>query len=183
MSKKIKIYTLIISLIVGLVAILWATKTNFAEAEPMMAIIGVIASILANVLHDQIAVFKNKLLGSKEKTEESNYSRRINELLQTLKASSNEIDNVFLEISTLSKDKEGSIQELEKTVQTLSQRENELKTKIETMEKVPIEAIRHFEEVLNKGDKRSAYRDYLLFFLGIVFSIIISIILKSLGYA
>jgi hypothetical protein len=57
-----------------------------------------------------------------------------------------------------------------------------IKQKIATLEKVPIEAMKHFEEALNKGDKRSAYRDYILFGEGVIVSTVISTILKLIGY-
>jgi hypothetical protein len=57
-----------------------------------------------------------------------------------------------------------------------------IKQKIATLEKVPIEVMKHFEEALKKGDKRSAYRDYILFGAGVIVSTVISTILKLIGY-
>jgi hypothetical protein len=76
------------------------------------------------------------------------------------------------------KEKEKNIDLLEKRLSELSTEEISLKTKVETLQKVPLEAITHFEEIMNKGDKRSAYRDYLLFIMGAILSIIVTLILK-----
>ncbi len=60
----------------------------------------------------------------------------------------------------------------------MTEEENTLKNKIQTLEKVPIEAIQYFEDALKRGDKRSAYRDYILFGLGVLVSVTITILLN-----
>lgn len=95
------------------------------------------------------------------------YKEKISISLETLKNATIEIDNVIDEISAIGKEKQIAITKLENDLINLSLQENELKQKIETMEKVPVESLRHFEAILNIGDKRGAKRDYILFASGV----------------
>ena len=84
------------------------------------------------------------------------------------------------------KEKQTTIDNLEGKLVELSGKETELTSKIELLQNIPVEVLSHFEKILQKGDKRSAYRDYILFCLGAVVSAIITVIvtvgLKKYGY-
>ena len=164
------------------VGIFWMKYTDYEPIEPYVLIVGSVINFLFASIFDIALMYyeKNRDLNN---VNIQSYSDKFNALLKNLKSSSLEIDKTFEEISTLSRKKEKTIIELEQSLSLLAQREKELNEKIETLEKVPLQAIKHFEEVLNKGDKRSAYRDYLLFLLGILVSIVISIILKKFNIA
>lgn len=105
------------------------------------------------------------------------YKERIATSLETLNKATGEIDKVINEISEISEEKQITIRTLEKELEELSLRESELKQKIKTLENVPVESIKHFEEILNKGDKKGARRDYILFASGVLLSSLVSIIL------
>ena len=110
------------------------------------------------------------------------YSIRIENSLEGLKKASSEIDTLLIEFDSISKERQNKIQGLEKKLNDLTLQESALKDKIQTLEKVPIEAVKHFEDLLAKGDKRSAYRDYILFGSGVVLSVIVGILLKLIGF-
>jgi N12 class adenine-specific DNA methylase len=108
------------------------------------------------------------------------FQQKISKSLDSLKSATSDIDRIIENISKISKEKEESISKLEKQVENLSLRENELKTKIETMEKVPIESIKYFEDILYKTSKRDRKRDYILFTLGVIITTIVAIVLNAL---
>lgn len=110
------------------------------------------------------------------------YRERISITLDALKKASDEMETATLEFNSIMKEKQSTIDELEAKLTDLSDKETELTSKIETLKKVPIEALAHFESILSKGDKRSAYRDYILFGTGVLVSIIVTILLKRFGY-
>ena len=112
-----------------------------------------------------------------DKDNKQSYKEKISSSLETLNKATGDIDKVINEISEISEEKQITIQKLEKELEDLSLRETELKEKIETLENVPVESIKHFEEILNKGDKRGARRDYILFASGVILSSLVSIIL------
>lgn len=113
-----------------------------------------------------------------EINETKTYKQRLEDTLTVLKSAFAEVDKATIEFTDLMKEKEKNIDELEQRLSKLSTEESSLKNKVETLQKVPLEALDHFEAILNKGDKRSALRDYLLFISGIIASVIVTLILK-----
>ncbi|NHM04319.1 hypothetical protein [Flavobacterium celericrescens] len=113
-----------------------------------------------------------------EINETKTYKQRLEDTLTILKSAFAEVDKATIEFTDLMKEKEKNIDELEQRLSKLSTEESSLKNKVETLQKVPLEALDHFETILNKGDKRSALRDYLLFISGIIASVIVTLILK-----
>jgi hypothetical protein len=111
-----------------------------------------------------------------------NYSTRITTSLENLKKASLEIDKVMNEFAIISTERQQTISSMELKLKELTEKEIALKSKIHTLEKIPLEAIQHFENALNKGDKRSAYRDYTLFGLGVIVSVVVTIVLKLVGF-
>jgi hypothetical protein len=85
-------------------------------------------------------------------------------------------------IASVSKERVDTVSRLERQLEELSIREKQTKERIDALQKVPLEAIQHLEKVLEKGDRRSAWRDYMLFGLGVVVSTLIAIILKFIGF-
>ncbi|MGF7041045.1 hypothetical protein [Mucilaginibacter lappiensis] len=110
------------------------------------------------------------------------YADRINKTLESLRKASDEMAIATNEFNDIMNEKQGTIAVLEKKLSELSDKELEMKTKIETLQKVPIEALAYFEGILVKGDKRNAYRDYILFGAGVIVSVAITIVLKKMGY-
>lgn len=106
------------------------------------------------------------------------YLERTTKTLDSLKKASEEMEIATFEFNSIMKEKQATVDFLEGKLSVLSLKETELRDKINTLQNVPIEAMKHFEEMLNKGNKRSAYRDYLLFGAGVVVSVIVGIILN-----
>jgi len=113
-----------------------------------------------------------------EKENSKSYQERISDSLKNLKNATLDIDKVVEEIGSISKEKQETIAKLETELKTLEEKEITMKERIGALEKVPIEAVKHFEDILKRGDKRSARRDYLLFIGGVVVTTIIAIILN-----
>lgn len=111
------------------------------------------------------------------------FEKRMGNSIQNLRKASADIDVVLAEINKIYEEKESSINLLEDSLLELQSRESILKEKVEALEKIPIESVKHLEKILDKGDKKSAYRDYFLFALGVIFSVAVTIVLKKLGYA
>ena len=124
----------------------------------------------------------SKLLSVELNDSVPSYRDRITRTLDSLKKASEEMETATFEFNSIMKEKQSTIDELESKLTGLSTKETELTSKIETLQKVPLEALTHFENILNKGDKRSAYRDYILFGTGVVVSVIVTIVLKKIGY-
>jgi hypothetical protein len=103
-------------------------------------------------------------------------------LFADLEKTSAEMDRIVREIEAFTLDRKASMARIEQDLGKLSQREEELKQKIVTLEKVPLPAVEAFGKILREGEKKSAYRDYLLFLGGVVASVIVAIVLKKLGY-
>lgn len=70
---------------------------------------------------------------------------------------------------------------MEIEVNKLIEKEMQLKQKVEVLEKVPVEAMKHFEEALNNENKRSTKRDILFLILGIMGGGLLSVLLKFIG--
>jgi hypothetical protein len=111
------------------------------------------------------------------------YQDRIMGALEALKKASVEMSKANAEVNEIMSEKQRTLGELEKKLLFLSAEENKLSTKIEALQNVPLEAVQHFEDILSRGEKRSAYRDYILFGTGVVVSVVVSIVLKVLDYA
>jgi len=132
--------------------------------------------------NSKFADFFAKIFSIEVEEQVPSYRDQITRTLEALKKASNEMETATAEFNTIMKEKQATIDELESKLSDLSSKESELSSKIETLQKVPIEALTHFEKILSKGDKRSAYRDYILFGTGVIVSVIVTIILKKIGY-
>ena len=140
-----------------------------------------ILSGIISILTGAIAIFARQKLSRQEEKRNNpiSYRERITKTLDTLKKASEEMEIATVEFNSIMKEKQSTIDDLEGKLSVLSSKETELTSRIETLQNVPIEVLKHFEEILNRGNKRSAYRDYLLFGAGVVVSIIVAIILKQ----
>jgi hypothetical protein len=106
------------------------------------------------------------------------YKEKLSQTLDTLKNAFALVDNATSEFTQLLLEKERNIEILQGRVDDLAKEEANLKNKVDSLQRVPLDALTHFEKILNKGEKRSAYRDYILFGLGVFVSIGITVLLK-----
>ncbi|HCE56998.1 MAG TPA: hypothetical protein DER09_04145 [Prolixibacteraceae bacterium] len=152
------------------------------NVELISLIVSGLASLVlgvgTNFSFDLVKKFLNK---SQSKKETESYSEKISKLTNSLKKASLEMDQVLKEIELVAIDHTKSVEALELQLTELGQREQQAKQRIEILEKVPIEVVQQFESIIQKGEKRSAWRDYFLFGLGVVVSTVIAIILNLLG--
>lgn len=112
---------------------------------------------------------------------EKGYGERLDELTESLTKASRQVDEVLSELTVVAREREKNVRELEASMLVLEKHENDIKTRIEHLEKVPLPAVEHFAEIMNRGEKRSAMRDYMLFGAGVVVSTVIAIGLKAFG--
>lgn len=150
----------------------------------IISIVGIIISLL--LVRDGRDYVQNiflRILGRPQKQQHiETYSEKMSRLTENLLKSSSEMDKVLNEINVVSEERADALENLEKQLVELSIQEKQVKERISTLEKVPLEAIAQLEKIIEKGDKRSALRDYQLFFIGVLVSTVITIILKLLGF-
>jgi hypothetical protein len=103
----------------------------------------------------------------------------VKDLFAELTKTSAAMDRIVADIGGFTRDREAAVTRLEGDLETLSRREVELKARIEGLEKVPLPAAEYFAKLVEKTEKRSAKRDYLLFLSGVVVSALLAIILKK----
>lgn len=105
------------------------------------------------------------------------------ELFTELAKTSTEMDRIVEEIGRFTEQRQAKVIKLESDLVLLSQREQELKKKIEGLEKVPLPAAEYFAQLVEKKEHKGALRDYILFLLGVAVSAVITVVLKKLGWA
>jgi hypothetical protein len=150
--------------------------------ELISLVISGLASLILGVgTNFSVDILKKFFNKSQAKKETESYSEKISKLTNSLKKASLEMDQVLKEIEIVAIDHTKSVEALEMQLTELGQREQQAKQRIEILEKVPIEVVQQFESIIQKGEKRSAWRDYLLFGLGVVVSTAIAIILNLIG--
>jgi chromosome segregation ATPase len=149
--------------------------------EILVPLLGAMLSMVAGGIVSSEVIQKLLRRVLKLPVPEKSYGERLSELTGNLTEASRQVDQVLLELATVAKEREKTVRELEANMQLLEKRENDMKARIEHLEKVPLPAIEHFAEIMNRGEKRSATRDYMLFGAGVVVSTVIAIGLKALG--
>ncbi len=112
---------------------------------------------------------------------ETDASSPTKELLADLRKASTEMDRIVDEIGKYTEDRQSTVMRLEGDLHALSQREQELKERIEGLQKVPLPAAEYFAKLVEKTERKSATRDYVLFLLGVVASAVVVVILKAFG--
>jgi hypothetical protein len=146
--------------------------------ELTLSILGAVVAIGGGSIGVGIYKFIDNLDKEYEKMPSISYSEKMASLTHSLVEASSEVDRVLHEMSVVSLQRESSISELESQLKELSEREKHLQDKVKTLEKVPLPAIEYFVQEVEKGEKRSAWRDYVLFGLGVIVSTITTLLLK-----
>lgn len=99
-------------------------------------------------------------------------------LLAELRKAAADMDRIMDEITRYTEDRQASVTKLENDLRALSQREQELKTTVDNLQNIPLPAVEYFAKFVEKTEKRSAKRDYVLFLLGVVLAAVVALILK-----
>jgi predicted nuclease with TOPRIM domain len=154
-----------------------------ASADTLASLLTLIAGAISILAGASSYVKLLRLFGQKvvQKAPES-YKERMAKLIQSLTKASADVDYVLQEMAEVSHERESAIAKLEEELKSLAEREKHLQEKVETLEKVPLPAVEHFVSILEKGEKRSALRDYALFGAGVVVSAVMSIVFKLFGF-
>ena len=148
----------------------------------LAALLSLLIGIITNLFTESVFDAVKRLLGNRKTQPTETYSEKISRLTNSLSKATAEVDEVLKEITSVGSERAKTVTELEKQLLELTTREKQIKERIEVLEKVPLEAIQQFERILDKGDKRSAWRDYMLFGLGVIVSTVIAIGLNLLGF-
>jgi len=120
-----------------------------------------------------------RILGKPEP--KKTYTERIYELTHSLTNASAEVDSILAEMSRVTKEKQSSVDKLEKGLVDLEKQENELKDRIATLENVPIPVAEHFAKFIESGEHRGAKRDYILFGAGVLVTTLIAILIQLIS--
>lgn len=140
-------------------------------------------SMVLGILGIALQLF-SKLIFKKTKSELS-LEEKIETSIIKLRTASIEVDSSIKEIISDIQQRESALKEIVAKNEALAVQEEELKKKINTLKDIPIEVAKYFEEInqqnFQKMDKKSIKRDLIMFFLGIIVTTGIGIILKIAG--
>jgi DNA repair exonuclease SbcCD ATPase subunit len=121
---------------------------------------------------------------------------RVNELAENLRRDSSELNGLLVEMQAITERRLSDVSEQEKKLQELTDREVSLKERIASLEATRPEAVEEFVRLLQRQQAeaearaqvqqktleiRSARRDYILFLAGVLASVVVAIVLSSLG--
>ena len=151
------------------------------STDALVAFVTLLSGVLVNVFAEVALPQLKRRFGVEEKKAPKSYKEQMAQLTRSLTKASNEVDRILKEMAETSQQRESTLATMEKQLLTLSERERQLQQKIETLEKVPLPAIDYFAGIVEKSEKRSAWRDYALFGLGAIVSTVIAIVLRVLG--
>jgi len=104
-------------------------------------------------------------------------------LFKDLSLASTKMDEVVKQIQEYTKGREEAVLELQSQLGSLSQQEQELRQRIHSLKDVPLPAAEYFATLIEKREKRSALRDYVLFLVGVVVSAVVAVLLRKFGWA
>jgi transcriptional regulator of nitric oxide reductase len=144
------------------------------------AIASVSISLFISTLAYLIDRFLIRSLKPDNRLDVISYREKIAALTRSLVESSAHVDRILKEMQEVSQQRETAIITLEQKLSELSEREKNLQEKVTMLEKVPLKAIEYFVDAVEKGEQRSAWRDYILFALGVVVSTVIAVMLKTI---
>jgi septal ring factor EnvC (AmiA/AmiB activator) len=142
-----------------------------------VALVSLVLGLLSGLL-PLLEKFLRKQLGREK---EESYSDKLNRLTGSLQKASGEVDTLLKELASVAKTRATAVADLETQLRQLSDREQELKKRVEDLQATPIPVAEHFAALISKGERRSALRDYVLFGMGVVVSTVIAIILRIAG--
>lgn len=109
------------------------------------------------------------------------YSDKLARLTSALSNSSKEVDELVTELASVAEQRADAVAILEQQLEGLETAEQALKQKIVDLKAVPLPAAEHFAAIIAKSERRNAWRDYLLFGLGVAVSTIVAVVLKLTG--
>jgi len=156
------------------------------------ALVETVASLLVTVILAWAYVLlwpliRARFIGDEVKRREDTpqYAKTMQELSSELVSSFEKVDRLIEGMQSYMTDRRKALDSLEIGTRRLEEREIELKERIATLEKVPIEALDYFIEATESAERRATRRDYYLFFAGLIggtiLSTIVSLLIGSFG--
>lgn len=109
---------------------------------------------------------------------EKTYTERLSEHIAVLSEASRRVDSLLEELQDVASSREAAVQKLEADLTSMQERERELRQTIDDLKNVPLPVAEHFAKLTEPGERRSAWRDYILFGAGVVVSTIVGIVLE-----
>jgi DNA repair exonuclease SbcCD ATPase subunit len=149
--------------------------------EVLISLIAATVSLAAGGAFKELFEKITPLLRRQQQKDVKSYAERLSELTQNLTSASRQVDSVLIELAQVATDRQSAAAKLEADLKALEIRETQLQQKIQHLEKLPLPVAEYFAEISKKEQKRSAWRDYLLFGAGVVLSTAIAIGLKFAG--
>jgi len=143
---------------------------------------GIVSALAGGVVaSDVVMKLARQLLGIRPPPEKP-YSERLAELTASLAKSSREVDSVLAELAHVARERTDAVRKLETELGTLEGREQELKQRIDALEKTPLPVAEHFAKLIESGEKRSARRDYGLFGAGVLVTTVVAIVIQLVAH-
>lgn len=121
-------------------------------------------------------------LYKKRESPQEGYGERLARLTASLTRASSEVDEVLRELARVAADREDAVKKLEIGLRDLEGREKQIQQRIQDLQNVSLPVAEHFAKLIAAGEKRSAWRDYILFGAGVIASTAIAIILRLIGW-
>jgi hypothetical protein len=104
-------------------------------------------------------------------------------LFTELSLASSKMDEIVKQVQEYTRGREQAVAELQSRLGSLSEQEQELKQRIHSLKDVPLPAAEYFANLIERREKRSALRDYVLFLVGVVVSAVVAVLLRKFGWA
>jgi len=154
--------------------------------EIVIAIIGALVSLAGGklVLTDFVEGGLRKLFvkqGWIKPPKQLPYSEKLDKLTASITSASKEMDQLLHELTETTHQRKATVDNIEKQLSVLENREKEIKQRIDALQRVPIPVAEEFARLTHPGEMRSARRDYILFGAGVLVSTAIAILLKLVG--
>jgi len=92
-----------------------------------------------------------------------------------------EVGEISQNLQWASEDWQQRYSVFESRVAHLSEKEKELRKQVDSLGQIPLPAMEYFRDLLDRGERSAARRDYLLFGAGILATVALSLVLKLLG--
>lgn len=155
---------IISALISGLFVLIGANTKPNPPSSNISSLIFVLIGITAVLIIVSFAVSVS-LFRRRQSSRTIDYSTRIGQLTHSLTEASADVDRILQEMTQI-------IRERQSAISTLEQKRTELQTEIDSLEKGPAETVKLFTQFLENQDKKGRKRDFILFGLGALISIL-----------
>jgi len=138
------------------------------------ATFSILSSIIMASIGFFLVLFFRPSIVKRDEEEVRESVSRIPQLIDNFKKNTEEMKNIISDIENDLSNRKNTLENLENKLNEMTSEENDLKSKIQLLENTKPEVMKYIVEELGKRDKRSAWRDFALFLLGVITPVIIS---------